>query len=177
MFLKCLICYAELLSDVICERTTDYELCKQIHLTKGNQIPEAHSQENSPTPTKGIFHAGYCISSVVLIVQIADFDLWLPAWDVWLFSPTTISIKSIMALLRNFSINFQWKAKKTSSLEDPVLASALCLHASKAKKLHTLLKFSCIFCLKWLCFALMVTSTNTQIQKLEPLVFTYDIKG
>lgn len=45
-------------------------------------------QENSPNSYKRtLFHAGYCRYSELLIVQMADFDLWLPARDAWLFSP------------------------------------------------------------------------------------------
>lgn len=69
------------------------------------------AQENSPNPNKRtLFHAGYCRYSEVLIVQIGDFDLWLPAWDVWLFSPTHNQCQVDSGTLAEFLNQFLMKS-------------------------------------------------------------------
>lgn len=56
------------------------------------KVYRSRAQENSPNQHKGtlFFPWRLCRYREVLIVQIADFDLWLLARDVWLFLPAHI---------------------------------------------------------------------------------------
>lgn len=71
----CLIYNADPVSDVISERKMGSELCKQAHLTKLASVQDCTCRKIAYTYKRTLLCAGYCIYSVVLTVQIVDFDL------------------------------------------------------------------------------------------------------
>lgn len=139
------------------ERRT--ELCKQ------------DSGEEPSTYKRTLLHAAYCAASAVLIAQIADFNLWLPARNVCLFSPSTISVRSMTPLLRNFSINFQRKAERTDGLEDGLCWCQCYGHVlQKARSCRQRApKLFCIFCRERLCLHSR-SQMNLLRQTSEPFV-------
>lgn len=138
-------------------------LCKQVHFTKG-------TQENGPQHLQ----KDTCARSPLYGRRgVNCADSWLQSvtagWNVCLFSPTTISVRSMTPLLRNFSINFQRKAEKTGGLERASV-SALRPCASKAGEPRAAPQLLCILCSEWLCLALTVTNESILTQTSEPFV-------
>lgn len=76
------------------------------------KVRRSRAQENSPNQYKGtlFFPWRLCRYREVLIVQIADFDLWLLARDVWLFSPAHVQCQIDSGALVEFPNQFLMKS-------------------------------------------------------------------